>query len=169
MQGIFLVAQHCENGSFQIKSIGFYQSYSPVAQAGSFRINIDIADMHRLTARILYVSNAIHNTKFPINERVCVSPPPYYIDWFERSYPNVPLNWDDDPFFIQFMNGIKETKPAVWEWNVLLDEVVTIIKYKKSKIYHAICIKGFSDGAVSYITVYTDDVLNITNNETEFI
>ena len=75
-----------------IKGIDFYQSYSTVAHADSFIINISIASMHRLTARILDVSNAFQNTNFPIHERVCVSPPPYYIDWFERSYYNVPLN-----------------------------------------------------------------------------
>ena len=53
--------------------------------------------MHRLTARILDVSNAFQNTNVPIHERVCVSPPPYYLDWFLRYYPNVPLNRDDVP------------------------------------------------------------------------
>ena len=54
--------------------------------------------MHRLTVRILYVSNAFQNTNFTIHEILCVSPPPYYLDYFERSYPNVPLNQDDVPF-----------------------------------------------------------------------
>ena len=43
-----------------------------------------------------------------------------------------------------------------------------IIKYKKSTIYHAIYIKFFTDGTVSYLTVSTDYVLNTTNNETSF-
>ena len=46
--------------------------------------------------------------------------------------------------------------------------MVTIIKYKKSKIYYAIYIKVFTDGTVSYLTFYTDNVLNTTNNETAF-
>ena len=87
----------------QIKGIDFDQSYSPVAYADSFRTNIDIASMHRLTDRILDVSNAFQNTNVPIH---FVSPPPYYIDWFERSYPNIPLNLDDVPFFY-----------SVYEWN----------------------------------------------------
>ena len=58
----------------------FYQSYSPVAHSESIRINIAIASMHRLTARILDVSNAIQNTNVPIHEIVCVSPPTYYLD-----------------------------------------------------------------------------------------
>ena len=75
--------------------------------ADSFRIYIAIAYMHRLTARILDVSNEFQNTNVPIHERVCVSPPPYYLDWFEISYPNVPLNRDDGLFFPQCMNGIQ--------------------------------------------------------------
>ena len=89
------VAHQSENGSSQIKEIDSDQPYSTVAHADSFRINISIAAMHRLTARILYVSNEFHNTNVPIHERVCVSPPPYYIDRFEICHPNVPLNIDD--------------------------------------------------------------------------
>ena len=50
----------------------------------------------------------------------------------------------------------------------LLDAVVTIIKYNKSTIDHDIYKKLFSDVTVSYLKAYTDDVLNTTNNETEF-
>ena len=84
-----------------------------MAHADSFRINISIAYIHRLTASILDVSNAFQNTNVPIHEIVCVSPPPYYLDWFERYYPNVPLNRYDGPFCLQCMNGIKGTNPAV--------------------------------------------------------
>ena len=66
------------------------------------------------------------------------------------------------------MNGIQVTKPAGRQWNWLLDATVTIIKYNKRKIDHNIYIKVLSDGAVSYLIVSTDDVLNTTNNETEF-
>ena len=92
------VALHCANISSNIKGIYFYQSYSPVAHADSFRNNISIAYMHRLTARILDVSNVFQNTDVSIHERVCVSQPPYYLEWFERSYTNVPLNQDDGIF-----------------------------------------------------------------------
>ena len=62
--------------------------------------------MHILTARILDVSNKFQNTNFPIHERVFVSPPTYYLDWFERYYPNVSLNRDYGPFCLQYMNGM---------------------------------------------------------------
>ena len=86
------VARNCANGSSYIYSVYFDQSYSPVAHADSLRINISIESMHRLASKVLDVSNAFHNTNVPIHERLCFSPPIYYLDWFERSYPNVPLN-----------------------------------------------------------------------------
>ena len=46
--------------------------------------------------------------------------------------------------------------------------MVAIIKYKKSTIDHSIYIKVFDGGAVSYLTLSTDDVLNTTNNENAF-
>ena len=154
---------HCTNCSSKVQGIDFDQSYIPVAHADSFRINIAITAMHRLTARILSVSNASHNTNVLISWRFCVGPPPYYLDWFEISYPNIPLSWDDGPFYIQFMNGIQGTKPSRRKCNQLLDTVVTILKYNKIAIDNSIYIKVFSDVTVSYLTVSTDDFIN-TNN-----
>ena len=61
------------------------------------------------------------------------------------------------------------SKTSGRQWDRLLDEVVTIINHNKRTIDHAIYIKVFNDGTVSYLTVSTDDVLNNTNNETAFI
>ena len=153
-------ARHCANGISHIKGIYFDQSYSPVAHSDSSRIKIDIEGMHRITARILDVSNVFQNTNVPIHERFCISAPPYYLDWFERSYPNVTLNQDDGTFFSQRMNVIQGKKKSGIQWNRHLDAVVIVIKYKKIKIDHAIY--------VSHLTVFTDDVFNTTNNETKF-
>ena len=125
-------------------------------------------DMHRLTASISDVSNSFQNTNFTIDERVCVSPLPYYLDWFERYHPNVTLNRFDGPFFLQCMNGIQGKKQSGRQWNRLLDAVVTILKYNKIKIVRDVCIKVFSNGTVSYITFSNDNFLKTTNNETVF-
>ena len=58
------------------------------------------------------------------------------------------------------MSGIK--------WNIILDAVVTIIKFKKITIDHSIYIKVFTDGTVSYFIVSTDDVINTNNKEKSF-
>ena len=122
--------------------------------------------MHILTSMILDVSNAFQNKNVPIHEIVCVSPPPYYLDWFEISYSSVTLNQDEGTFCLQCIHGIQGTKPAGRQRNRLLDAVVTILKYKIITTYHAIYIKVFSGGTLYYLTVSTDDVLNNTNKET---
>ena len=66
-----------------IKDVDIIQSYSPVSHAGYLRINITITYIHRLTASIWDVSNDLHNKHFSMNEIVCVSLPPYNMDWFE--------------------------------------------------------------------------------------
>ena len=50
-------ARQCENEISHIKGIDFDQYDSPVAHADSIIFNIYIAEMHRLTYRILDVSN----------------------------------------------------------------------------------------------------------------
>ena len=66
--------------------------------------------MHRHTSIIFDVINTLQSKNYPTHERVCVIPPPYYMDSFERFHPKVSLNWDDGPFFLQFMNVIQGTK-----------------------------------------------------------
>ena len=125
--------------------------------------------MNRLTERIFYVSNTFHNTNVQIHEILFISPPPYYLDQFEKYYLNVSLNKDDVPFYSQYMNIIQGNNSLGWQRNQPLHEVVKILKHKKTTIGHAIYIKVFSDGTVPYITVSTDDVLDYTNKETDFI
>ena len=100
-------------GVIRLKVLILFNHTDLVAHTDSFRINISIAAMHRLTPRILYLSHAFQNTNVPIYVRVCVIPQPYYLDWFEMSHRNVPLNRDDGPFFIQSMNVIQGEKTAV--------------------------------------------------------
>ena len=56
----------------------------------------------------------------------------------------------------------------VWSCISVIKVVGLSSCHKKSTIGHAIYIKVFDDGTVSYLTVSTDDVLNTTNNENAF-
>ena len=66
------------------------------------------------------------------------------------------------------MNGIQVKNPDGRQCNWILDAVVTIIRHKKIKIDYYIYIKVISDGKVYYITFYTDNFLNTTNNDKVF-
>ena len=71
-------------------------------------------------------------------------------------------------FVFNVLMQFKEKKPSGRQCNRLLDAVVTMLKYKKSRIGYYIYIKFFNYGKVSYLIVSTDDVLNTTTNETAF-
>ena len=66
------------------------------------------------------------------------------------------------------MIRIQEKNPSGRQQNQPLDAVVTIIIQNKITIDHAIYINIFSKLTVSYLIVSNDDVLNTTNNETNF-
>ena len=138
-------------------SIIQYKLYQPVIKSQQ-KLNqicgsqLSIGNIiNRLTARVLDISNVLQNTNVRINDRVCVSSPPFYLDLFERSYPNITLDIDGSPFCIQCMNGIQVTTLAVRQRKRLLDAVVTINKYKKVIEDDDIHIEVFSTVTVSYI------------------
>ena len=81
-----------------------------MTHADSIIININYLDIHRLIASILDISNVFKNKNVPIFEIVCVSPSPYYLDWFENSCSSVPLSQYHGPFCLQCMNIIQGTK-----------------------------------------------------------
>ena len=88
-------AQHSANGSSRIQGIACCQYYSPVALVDSFKINITIAAIHRLAYIVLDISNAFQNKYVPIHYIVCVGPPPYYLDCFDKYYPSVKCKYSD--------------------------------------------------------------------------
>ena len=83
---------HYENGSYTIQVVDINHPYSTVTHYDYLRINITIMDIHILTARIWDVRNDFQNKHFHINKIVCVSLPPYNMEWFEQYLPNFLLN-----------------------------------------------------------------------------
>ena len=98
-----------------------------MAHACSFRINIDIVDMHIVNSSILDVSDAFQNKNVPIYEIVCFSSPPYYLDWFERYHP---ILWSIFYVLMEFKeqnqledNGID----SLIQWSPLFNKIRKIL------------------------------------------
>eukprot|EP00978_Attheya_sp_CCMP212_P041486 scaffold238472_cov35-Attheya_sp.AAC.1 len=123
------------------KGFDFVESYAPVTTACSIRITIALASGHNMTlVAIADVKNAFQNTMIPVAERVHVTLPPYYLQWFKRKYPKVqitPLEEDGDKYCLQSVNAIQGTKPAGHQWNTILTKVLQHHKYKQNHINHA--------------------------------
>ena len=52
-----------------------------------------------------------YNTNVMVGERVWITTQNYYLDWFDRSHPNVPINRDGKTFCLQWMDIIQGNKP----------------------------------------------------------
>jgi hypothetical protein len=99
----------------------------------------------------------------PVAERVHVTLPPYYLQWFRRKYPKVqitPLEEDGDKYCLQSVNAIQGTKPAGHQWNTILTKVLQYHKYKQNHIDHAVFVYHSPDGKeTQMVCVSTDDFL----------
>lgn len=73
---------------------------------------------------VLDVKNAFQNTNVPACKHMHISLPPYYLEWFRKVYPNVPVNPEDGPFCLQVMNSIQGTKPAGRQWYKTVDAML---------------------------------------------
>jgi hypothetical protein len=78
-----LYARTCADGSTQKENIDFTDSYSPVASVNSLRHLLNLAASEGLLISIMDISNAFQNSIiFDATERVYISLPPLYLDWF---------------------------------------------------------------------------------------
>ena len=74
--GYFVVSLLWTNGSTQLKVTYMDGSYSPVYHVDSFIINISISVSIILEVRVLDVSYTVQNINVPMNEQMCITPPP---------------------------------------------------------------------------------------------
>ncbi len=87
-----LYARTCADGSTQREHIDFTDSYSPVASIDSLRLLLNLAASEGLLISIMDISNAFQNSIiFDATERVYLSLPPLYLDWFRQQWPNYDL------------------------------------------------------------------------------
>jgi hypothetical protein len=88
-----LVARMCADGSKQEQGIDFEYSYSPTTGAACLKIVLSIAAAYGFTVSIIDIVNCFQSTIIPEEEeRLVISCPPKYLDWFKHRYPRVKLN-----------------------------------------------------------------------------
>ena len=98
----------CANGSKQQKGIDFDFSWSPVIGAKAFRMTLSWAAVKRLTLAIMDVVNCFQSTLIPEEERIVVTLPSFYMDWFKKEYPEYKLE-DSPAMYYKLRKAFKET------------------------------------------------------------
>jgi hypothetical protein len=155
------ITRHCANGSAMIRGLDYQESYSAVALASSVRIVVAIGAAENMIFGIIDVKNAFQNTMIPSGERQHLSLPPFYIHWFRRKYPLVPIEESkDNRYCIQTVNAIQGTKPAGRQWNDILTTVLTKLKFQRNHVDHGVFIYVSDDETKKILLcISTDDFL----------
>ena len=98
----------CANGSKQVKGIDFGYSWSPVMGASALRMTLLYAAVERLCLAILDIENCFQNTLVEPEDRVVVTLPNFYMEWFRQEYPDYVI--DESPsgkYVVQSQRGLQ--------------------------------------------------------------
>jgi hypothetical protein len=155
-----LQGRTCADGSKQQQYIDFNESYAPVGSIDSIRAIICYAAATSLVLNVMDISNAFQTSIiFDPSERVYLSLPPKFLDWFMSKWLDYQLpTTDPTKFVIQCLKSIQGTKDAGLRWYRLLTGVFRELGIKRSTIDHGIFVWLWQT-ETCYIALETDDIL----------
>jgi len=122
--------------------VDFTDSYSPVASIDSIRLLFNLAAASGLIISIIDTSNAFQNSIiFDASERVYLSLPPLYLNWFRQQWPDFHLpSLNVKELVIQCLKSIQGTKDAGQRWYKLLAGILLGLKMIRCSCDHGIFV-----------------------------
>jgi hypothetical protein len=165
-----LYARTCVDGSTQKEIIDYTDSYSPVGSIDSIRILLSIAAYSGLLISIMDISNAVQNSIiFDATERVFISLPPLYLDWFRHQWPDYTLpSLNVKDLVIQCLKSIQGTKDAGQRWYKLLSGFLLALGLIRCSCDHGIFIWRLPT-ETCYLALETDNLLFISKTRSPFL
>ena len=165
-----LYARTCADGSTQKEHIDFTDSYSPVGSIDSLRILLNIAAATGLLISILDISNAFQNSIiFDASERVYLSLPPLYLDWFRQQWPDYDLpSLNVKDLVIQCLKSIQGTRDAGQCWYKLLFGCLLSLQMIRCSCDHGIFIWKLPT-ETCFLVLETDDLLFLSKTRSPFL
>ncbi len=165
-----LYARTCADGSTQREHIDYTDSYSPVASIDSIRLLLNLAASTGLLLSILDISNAFQNSIiFDASDRVYLSLPPLYLDWFRQQWPDYQLpSLNIKDLVIQCLKSIQGTKDAGQRWYKLLAGVLLALKMIRCSCDHGIFVWHLPN-ETCYVAIETDDLLFLSKTRSPFL
>jgi hypothetical protein len=165
-----LYARTCADGSKQKENIDFIDSYSPVASIDSLRILLNLAASEGLLISILDISNAFQNSIiFDATERVFISLPPLYLDWFRQQWPDYKLpSFSAKELVLQCLKCIQGTRDAGQRWYKLLAGCLLRQNMIRCSCDHGVFIWNLPT-ETCYTALETDDLLFLSKTRAPFL
>jgi len=165
-----LCARTCADGSTQRENVDFTDSYSPVASIDSLRLLQNLAASENLLISILDISNAFQNSiVFDATERVYLSLPPLYLEWFRQQWPDYNLpSLNIKELVMQCLKCIQGTKDAGQCWYKLLMGCLLGLKMVRCSSDHGVFIWSLPHETCC-LALETDDLLFLSKTREPFL
>ena len=153
------------------KGIDYDETHTSCLSARGFRTILAIAASDSLTLGTLDVRNAFQNTQRSVSERVLLTPPPFYLEWFNLRYPHLSISRDDGPFCLQAVNGIQGTKDIGRVWNIVLRKILMAppLEFTRLNSEPGVFVKHYPGNQKHIIGVSTDDFLCAYSDRSFFL
>jgi hypothetical protein len=144
-------------GTPQQKEIDYKESYSPVVDPTSIRLQIAFSCSQNYILGIIDVKNAFQNTIVPPSSRIYVTVPPTYLQWLHESEG---FKYDRQKTYIrQMLNSNQGTRDAGNVWYNFLHKVLLKYGLIRSTTDHGLFVRAYKDDSYLYVSLATDDML----------
>ena len=158
--------RHCLNGSPMEKGKDFDFSCSPTISHPALRMALAVTAATGRHCKIIDVKNCFQCDAIEPHERLFITTPPCYIEWFKMRYPNIKIP-EADKYVLQTLNGMQGRRDAGRSWYLLLKSILEDFGFKPCHAEPALFL--FIEGNESLIVVTsTDDFLCCCSNEELF-
>jgi hypothetical protein len=152
-------ARHCLDGQNMVQGKDFDFSFSPTISYPGMRIVLAFCAVLNLTSAILDVENCFQNDAIKPEQRLFVTAPPLYIQWFKETYPDIKLEQaPDGKYVLQTINGMQGRKDAGRNWYLLLKEILEDFGFKYCPAEPALFVY-YEGEETMYVVTSTDDFL----------
>ena len=156
----------CADGSKMIQGIHFLFSHCAVSGNSSLLILLAVSAKCYLKLTVHDIGNAFQGT--PRDETketppIYITMPPYYLQWFKKSFPKVKLD-DKEKYVLQMFANMQGTKNASRDFNVLITKMFAAINLFPTSVDSGIYVMSKNKNLL-ILAIQTDDLLIATNDE----
>ena len=159
-----LYSRHCANRSTMVKGLDYKESYAAIAVIDSCRIVIAIASRYGLIIFITDIKNAFQTTLLHPSERIYLHLPPYYLQWFNETYPTHRLPPAKTIYILQSIHAVQGTKPAGRQWNDQITALFKTMGMKRNVTDNAVWV-SIRGTDIAILISETDDFMLLVSNK----
>ena len=156
----------CADGSKMIQGIHFLFSHCAVSGNSSLLIMLAICAKCMLTLSVHDIGNAFQGTPREETKEtppIYITMPPYYMQWFKKSFPKVKID-DNEKYVLQMFSNMQGTKNASRDFNILITKIFATIQLYPTSVDSGIYVMCRKDKLL-ILAIQTDDLLIGTNDD----